>query len=95
MASSSRGGAQRTGVDGLEAGGGDAADEFCLGVGVVTGDQHGGDLVAQLPGRQRRGEVGVERLENVGVRQRGRELSRRRAVGCYGGSRRSRSSPGC
>ena len=75
------GAAQGGDIDGARAGGGNHIGEQRLGLGVVACDQDGSGRFAGGAGGKGGGEVGVERLEDRGVRQRGGDLCGRGAVG--------------
>src|SRR6478735_672316 len=72
---------ERSGVDGVDATGGDDPGEGGLGVGVVTGDQDRGGQRAHGAGGEGAREGGVEGLEDLGVRQGGGDLGGGGAVG--------------
>ena len=60
---------ERAGVDGGQAAGLHRVDERGLGGRVVAGDEHRRRLAADRARRERRGEVGVERLEHLRLGQ--------------------------
>ena len=80
MASSSRARLSASGVDRVDSAGRDRCRQGCFRVCVVTGDQHGGLVRANLLGTQGGGKGGVERLEDLRGRQRGRQFGGSGAV---------------
>src|SRR5690606_3403118 len=75
------GAAERTGVDGGHATGGDRGGELLLGGGVVARDENCGRQAADGLVREGRGEGGVERLQHAGTGHLGLDLGGGRAVG--------------
>src|SRR5207344_127493 len=74
------GAAQGSGIDRVDSAGQDRRRQGCFRVSVVTGDQHGRLVRANLLGTQGGREGRVERLEHLRGRQRGREFGGSGAV---------------